>query len=210
MNIKFADRLVALRKAHGLSQEEIASRIGVSRQAVSKWERAEASPDTYNLVMLSNVYGITLDELINGEVFGHVADKAERGGDDASAAEPLDSNDIRDGVVVTSPSGTVVLGGGSFFYSDNGRKKVIVDRSGITIRQGSSTRHASWAKLKARFNGTVEVKDGDCYTVNSDGRQERVSWSDIWEEGDFIEPDDDGDAASGDDSCHVHIDVELD
>lgn len=66
MNIKTADRLTELRKAKGLSQEELAERLGVSRQAVSKWERAESSPDTDNLIELAKIYGVTLDKLIYG------------------------------------------------------------------------------------------------------------------------------------------------
>lgn len=64
MNIEIADRLVALRRAHGYSQEELATRLGVSRQAVSKWERAESSPDTDNLIALARLYSISLDELL--------------------------------------------------------------------------------------------------------------------------------------------------
>ena len=64
MTIEMADRLCAYRKKMGLSQEELAEKIGVSRQAVSKWERAEASPDTDNLILLAQVYGVTLDELL--------------------------------------------------------------------------------------------------------------------------------------------------
>lgn len=67
MNIKTADRLLELRKAYGYSQEALAEKIGVSRQAISKWERGESSPDTDNLIALANVYGITLDELLEGE-----------------------------------------------------------------------------------------------------------------------------------------------
>ena len=44
--------------------KELAAQLGLSRQAVSKWERAEASPDTDNLIMLSRVYGVSLDELL--------------------------------------------------------------------------------------------------------------------------------------------------
>lgn len=64
MNIEIANRLVQLRKEHNLSQEALAERLGISRQAVSKWERAEASPDTDNLIMLAKLYGISLDALL--------------------------------------------------------------------------------------------------------------------------------------------------
>ena len=64
MTIEIADRLIKLRKKNGLSQEELADKLGLSRQAVSKWERAEASPDTDNLICLAKLYGISLDELL--------------------------------------------------------------------------------------------------------------------------------------------------
>ena len=67
MNIEIANRLYELRKKYDLSQEELAAKIGVSRQAVSKWERAEASPDTDNLVLLARLYGVSLDELLRSE-----------------------------------------------------------------------------------------------------------------------------------------------
>lgn len=65
MDIKTADRLIALRKENGLSQEALAEKLGLSRQAISKWERAEASPDTENLRALASLYGMTLDGLLN-------------------------------------------------------------------------------------------------------------------------------------------------
>ena len=67
MNIKLADRLVELRKENKLSQEALAEKLGLSRQAISKWERAEASPDTDNLIALATLYGISLDELLGNE-----------------------------------------------------------------------------------------------------------------------------------------------
>lgn len=67
MTLETANRLVQLRKAHDMSQEELAERLGVSRQAISKWERAESSPDTDNLIALAKLYGISLDELITGD-----------------------------------------------------------------------------------------------------------------------------------------------
>lgn len=67
MNIETAKRLYEYRKAHGYSQEELAAKIGVSRQAISKWERSESSPDTDNLIALAQLYGVSLDTLLMGE-----------------------------------------------------------------------------------------------------------------------------------------------
>lgn len=67
MDILTANRLMELRKKHGYSQETLANALGISRQAVSKWERAEASPDTGNLIALAKLYEMSLDELLNGK-----------------------------------------------------------------------------------------------------------------------------------------------
>lgn len=64
MNIEIANRLVKLRKEKGYSQEQLAELLGISRQAVSKWERAEASPDTDNLIELAKLYNVSLDSLL--------------------------------------------------------------------------------------------------------------------------------------------------
>lgn len=64
MDLETANRLAALRRERGLSQEELAAQLGVSRQAVSKWERAESSPDTGNLIALAKLFHISLDELL--------------------------------------------------------------------------------------------------------------------------------------------------
>ena len=64
MNVEIAQRLAARRKQAGLSQEALAERLGVSRQAVSKWERSESSPDTDNLIALAQLYGLSLDDLL--------------------------------------------------------------------------------------------------------------------------------------------------
>lgn len=64
MNLFTAKKLTTLRKYYSLSQEALAEKVGVSRQAISKWERGEASPDTDNLVTLSKIYGISLDDLL--------------------------------------------------------------------------------------------------------------------------------------------------
>ena len=64
MDIKIGNRLFKLRKEHGYSQEQLADELNVSRQAISKWERGVASPDTQNLIALAKLYNISLDELL--------------------------------------------------------------------------------------------------------------------------------------------------
>ena len=60
-------RLQELRLRHGMSQDALADKLGVSRQAVSKWERDEATPDLDKIIKLSELYGISLDALLKGE-----------------------------------------------------------------------------------------------------------------------------------------------
>ncbi len=61
-------RLAELRHARGYSQEYVAEEVGVSRQAVSKWEQDLSAPDTYNLIALSRLFGVTVDYLATGEL----------------------------------------------------------------------------------------------------------------------------------------------
>ncbi len=62
------EKLQKLRKDQKMSQEELASKITVSRQAVSKWELNEALPDTENIIQLSKVLGVSIDYLLNNEI----------------------------------------------------------------------------------------------------------------------------------------------
>ena len=64
MNI--ADRIQNLRKSRGISQEELADKIGVSRQAVSKWESEQSTPDIEKVILLSNYFETTTDYLLKG------------------------------------------------------------------------------------------------------------------------------------------------
>ena len=64
MNVEIAQRLAELRRERGFSQEGLAEQLGLSRQAVSKWERAESAPDMGNLIALADLYEVTLDELL--------------------------------------------------------------------------------------------------------------------------------------------------
>lgn len=63
----FADKVLALRKKSGLSQEELAEKMDVSRQAISRWEMGLAMPDASNLLQLSKLFNVTTDYLINDE-----------------------------------------------------------------------------------------------------------------------------------------------
>ena len=63
----FAQRLQEMRKGAGLSQEELAERLGVSRQSVSKWELGQAYPETEKIIELSRMFGVSLDVLLKGE-----------------------------------------------------------------------------------------------------------------------------------------------
>lgn len=61
-----ADRIQSLRKSKGMSQEELADAVGVSRQSVSKWESEQASPDLDKVVIMSELFEVTTDYLLKG------------------------------------------------------------------------------------------------------------------------------------------------
>lgn len=63
-----ADKLIKLRKKAGLSQEELADKMDVSRQSVSKWESAQCAPELPKLIQLSNFYGVSLDYMLKDDV----------------------------------------------------------------------------------------------------------------------------------------------
>ena len=67
MNEKFAEFLATLRKEKGLTQKQLADKLGVTNKAVSKWETGEAMPDTALLLPLAKEMGVTVDELLNCE-----------------------------------------------------------------------------------------------------------------------------------------------
>lgn len=63
-----ADKIIRLRKKNGWSQEELAGKMNVSRQAVSKWEGAQTVPDLQKILMLSRLFGVTTDYLLKDEM----------------------------------------------------------------------------------------------------------------------------------------------
>ena len=66
--MEFNNKLYELRKQKGFSQEELANRLNVSRQTISKWEVGESTPDMENLVAISELFEISLDELVRNKV----------------------------------------------------------------------------------------------------------------------------------------------
>lgn len=67
LNEELGQRIQQLRKAKGFSQEELADRVGVSRQAVSKWESGQTAPDLERLLAVSRQLGTTTDYLLTGQ-----------------------------------------------------------------------------------------------------------------------------------------------
>ncbi|MBQ8414093.1 MAG: helix-turn-helix transcriptional regulator [Clostridia bacterium] len=122
MTLETANRLYELRKKHNLSQEELAEKLGVSRQAVSKWERSEASPDTDNLIALAKIYGLSLDELIYGE---RSSENEEAKVDGENKSEKKDESD-------NEYTGTEA-DGDSIFTVEEGGNRVTVNPSCILV-----------------------------------------------------------------------------
>ena len=132
MRADIAKRLYEYRTASGLSQEQVANEIGVSRQAVSKWECGESSPDTDNLIALAVLYGVTVDELL-------FADPESRedlqDGADASKQADCSGDDyvnisLENGVhVKDSKTGEEVHVGWDGIHIDNDKEHVHIDFS---------------------------------------------------------------------------------
>ena len=67
-NMILADKIIALRKKNGLSQEELAEKMSVSRQSVSKWEGAQSVPDLNKIIMLSEIFNVSTDYLLKDDI----------------------------------------------------------------------------------------------------------------------------------------------
>ncbi len=65
--MKLADKILNLRKTYGMSQDDLAEKLNVSRQAISRWEMGTAQPDTSNVLQLSKLFGVTTDYLLNDD-----------------------------------------------------------------------------------------------------------------------------------------------
>lgn len=65
--MKLPDKIIKLRKEHGWSQEELAEKLDVSRQAISRWENGTALPDAQNVLQISKLFQVTTDYLLNDD-----------------------------------------------------------------------------------------------------------------------------------------------
>lgn len=92
------DNLVMLRKLNEYSQEEIAEKIGISRQAYGKWEKGETIPDVEKCAKLAEVYGVTVDSLIGTEKM-----------DDNTMLPPAPKGKHIFGTVTVSERGQIVI-----------------------------------------------------------------------------------------------------
>lgn len=176
MDLAMAQRLVDRRKAAGLSQEALAAQLGVSRQAVSKWERSESSPDTDNLIALAALYGVSLDELLYGEAASD-ADSSEDGStetvDEAKEAEdsaehadcgdkPLVDISLARGIHVIDPNkGEEVHVGWNGIHVTNERKgeEVHVGPGGVHVDTLEDDGHS----VHTNDDGTVTI-DGETFS----------------------------------------------
>jgi len=124
MTIEIADRLVKLRKKYGYSQEELADKLGLSRQAVSKWERAEASPDTDNLICLAKLYGVSLDELLaTDDSVETIVNEQVKNEQDAPKQEEKIKSEVKKDKVVINNEGICV--------QDEDGTEVIINSDGV-------------------------------------------------------------------------------
>lgn len=178
MDLAMAQRLVDRRKAAGLSQEALAAQLGVSRQAVSKWERSESSPDTDNLIALAALYGVSLDELLYGKAVDDAddpedgdtgADASDEAEDVATSAEhtergdkPLVDISLARGIHVIDPDkGEEVHVGWNGIHVTNDRKgeEVHVGPGGVHVDTLEDDGHS----VHTNADGTVTI-DGETFS----------------------------------------------
>lgn len=74
--MEFKDKLLKLRKLQGLSQQELADQLHVSRQSVSKWELGESQPDLNNIIMLSQLFQVSTDYLLKDDIVTNQKDES--------------------------------------------------------------------------------------------------------------------------------------
>lgn len=183
MDLAMAQRLVDRRKAAGLSQEALAAQLDVSRQAVSKWERSESSPDTDNLIALAALYGVSLDELLYGQA-ANDADDLEDGSADTETADVADEaeSSTEHADCSDKPLVDISLARGIHVIDPNKGEEVHVGWSGIHVaneRRGEEV-HVGWSGIHVtneRKGEEVHVGPGGVHidTLEDDGHSVRTN-----------------------------------
>ena len=148
MNIELANRLLQYRKNSGLSQEELAEKLNISRQSVSKWERAEASPDTDNLIELAKIYNVTLDELLN-----------------VNKEINKESKETKNKKVEVDEEV-------EFFENDKG-ETVQINGSGIKVKTKDEEVNISFDGIYIKENGKEEVSLKNSHIFSSDKQKDK-------------------------------------
>lgn len=166
MNIEIANRLCNLRKEHNMSQEQLAEKIGVSRQAVSKWERGEASPDTDNLIALAQIYNVSIDEILTGKS-GNVVkeEQADSGGDNTSYNESTEKTAEHNSERENFKKARVSFKNG--IHVDDGDDHVHVGWNGVHVDDSEGNHvHVGWNGIHVSENGEEKVytdEDGQVF-----------------------------------------------
>ena len=184
MDKGIARRLAARRKQAGLSQEALADKLGVSRQAVSKWERAESLPDTDNLIALAALYGLTLDELLwreagesDSRVSQPASDAAETSGTSAdegfSQGKPDAVEDNRDDGDRDSEASDNDQAGGSADSSTDGAA------FGSSRNDNDAESDNSQGHGKGDDYAHVSFRDGIHVRDTKKGEEVHIGWSGV-------------------------------
>lgn len=129
-DVMLKDNIVMLRKLHGFSQEEVAEKIGISRQAYAKWERGTTIPDVEKCSLLAELYGTTIDSLIKTE-------KMEGIGVIPPAPE---GKNIWGSVIIGERGQIVIPKGARDKFGLTGGQRIIVlsDKNGIALMPAES------------------------------------------------------------------------
>lgn len=166
MNIKISNRLVELRKKNGYSQEELAEKLGLSRQAVSKWERAEASPDIDNLICLAKLYNVSLDELLSSDdedVENIIEDNKEEKNNNINNERPKeDETNNKDsttqGIFIKDGNQSVSINGGKIHVIDEDGSSVIINDGKINMTSSNGDNFViNYHKIIAKVIETIVV-----------------------------------------------------
>lgn len=174
------NNLYEIRRGAGLSQEEFAEKLGVSRQPVSKWERGEAYPDTENLIVISEMFGVTIDELLRSENIG--ADNKNEKAEESNNEEPTDGSfrvNVGDkvslnlsGAITVDDDDTKVkidLDKGDILVDDeDGQVKVNLGKSGILVNTDDGV------KVKLGKGGIVVNTDDDDNDSDDDDDEDKA------------------------------------